>query len=233
MRYGIIYKAKLINDGRVYIGQTTKTLEERKKGHISHSKHSQETYFVRAINKYGEQNFTWTILEECYSKEELDLAEQKYILQYSSLDPIHGFNTKEGGSRGKHTEETKKIISEGKLGEKNGMYNKPSWNKGKKLTKEHTEKIKTKFSKGQVPWNKGKKGEYSTKPCTEENKQIISKKNRGENNGQAKITLEIANKIRSLYESGILQKDLAIAYSISRANVSNIINNKLWRNNEK
>lgn len=40
-------------------------------------------------------------------------------------------------------------------GGRGGKTNIEPWNKGKKLKQSHIDKIKTKFKKGQIPWNKG------------------------------------------------------------------------------
>lgn len=54
MMYGIIYKATNLIDGKIYIGQTTRTLEKRRKEHEKPSKHNY--LFQRAIRKYGKAN---------------------------------------------------------------------------------------------------------------------------------------------------------------------------------
>jgi group I intron endonuclease len=226
--YGIIYKATNLLNNKSYIGQTTRSLEKRISDHYAASKNTKYRYFTNAIKKYGITNFSWQLLEECSTKEDLDLAEIKWIEHFNTLNEDFGYNLKTGGSYGKHSDITKKIISDGKIKEKNPMYAKPSWNKGKKLSEEHKKNL-SEAHKGQNPWNKGKKGTYHTKPQTEETKSAISKKNSGENNGQTKLTWEIVKEIRSLHKQGLLQKDLAKKFNISNANISNIINNKLWR----
>lgn len=64
--------------------------------------------------------FIWEILEECLDKETLDLAECKWINKFNSIE--NGFNLQTGGSNGKHSEETKLIMSKIKIGHKNPMY---------------------------------------------------------------------------------------------------------------
>lgn len=48
----LIYKATNKINGKIYIGQTHKSLEERKMCHKHDSKNI-DTYFYRAIRKYG------------------------------------------------------------------------------------------------------------------------------------------------------------------------------------
>lgn len=230
--YGIIYKATLKFDGRVYIGQTVKHLAKRITEHKHAGKNPKYDYFHSAIKKYGIENFDWEIIKECFSKQELDLEEDKFIELYNSRNSDKGFNLKAGGSYGKHSEETKKIISEGKIAEKNGMFGKEPWNKGKNLTDEHKNKIKTKFKKGQVPWNKGKKGTYSTGERNDETKRKISNGKKGEKNPQSKLNWEKVEEIRRLAKEGMMLKDIALIFDTCATNVSNIVNNKIWRKND-
>ena len=230
--YGIVYKATLKIDGRVYVGQTIKHLEKRIADHKHSSKNPKHDHFRSAIKKYGFENFEWEIIKECHSKEELDSQEILYIELFHSTNPEKGFNLKSGGSRGKHSEKTKKIISEGKIAEKNGMFGKDAWNKGKNLTDEHKNKIKTKFKKGQVPWNKDKKGTYSTGKRSEEAKKNISNGKKGEKNPQSKLNWEKVEEIRRLAKEGMMIKDIALIFKLARGHVSNIVNNKVWRNND-
>jgi len=108
-KYGIIYKVVNNTDGKIYIGQTTKSLELRIKNHAK-----QGCYLYNAINKYGIVNFEYSIIETCDSKEELDEMEFHYIKQYNSLVP-NGYNLTLGGEGWyglNHSEKTKKQISD-------------------------------------------------------------------------------------------------------------------------
>lgn len=46
---------------------------------------------------------------------------------------------------------------------------------------------------------------------------------------KAKLTEEQTREIRSLYASGVMQKEISAMFGISQAAVSNIVNNKLWK----
>lgn len=110
--YGIIYKATNKINGKVYIGQTTDSLASRRSGHMYEARHRNRTYFYHAINKYGSEGFIWEQIAEATTKEELDQLEIDLINQYNSTNPEKGYNGKEGGSRGKNSEATRKKISE-------------------------------------------------------------------------------------------------------------------------
>lgn len=84
-------------NGKQYIGQTIRTIEERWKGHISASKCQKDNnYFHNAIRKYGESSFEVSLLEEVEDRSLLDKKEQYYISKYNTYFP-YGYNTTVGG----------------------------------------------------------------------------------------------------------------------------------------
>jgi group I intron endonuclease len=88
----MIYKATNKINGKIYIGRTVKTLEERK---YNHEKSTDDTYFHQALRKYGVDNFEWEVIHETdYDNE------QYYIEKYNSLDRNVGYNTAIGGTGG-------------------------------------------------------------------------------------------------------------------------------------
>ncbi len=76
-----------------YVGQTTKTLSRQWSGHCARGRRSDIT---RAIAKHGRHAFEISILEECDSAKEADLAETYWINRIGSMAP-HGYNLKSGG----------------------------------------------------------------------------------------------------------------------------------------
>jgi group I intron endonuclease len=52
---------------------------------------------LKAIRKYGAENFSREILEECETQEELDLAEKKWIKEYNAVADRNFYNIAEGG----------------------------------------------------------------------------------------------------------------------------------------
>lgn len=86
-----------IND-KVYVGQTTRTVEERFKNHLKPSVCKQRgTYkLYNAINKYGKENFYVEMLESNIPVNELDDKEIYYIEYFDSCD--NGYNTTYGGN---------------------------------------------------------------------------------------------------------------------------------------
>ena len=56
--YGIIYKVTNKINGKIYIGQTIRTLKQRKECHIGEStRNRKNTVFYRAIRKHKKNNF--------------------------------------------------------------------------------------------------------------------------------------------------------------------------------
>lgn len=131
MAFGIIYKITCIPNGKVYIGQTIRTLESRFKRHINEALKTDNPRikFQRAIKKYGEENFTVEKIDEAFSKEELDEKEKYWISKYDSINT--GYNTATGGEGGNTYKgidkesliSIKQKIAEKNKGRHNGMSN--------------------------------------------------------------------------------------------------------------
>ena len=62
----IIYEALNIINNKRYIGQTVQTLNKRKQQHINSIKYNNSKCiaFVRAMKKYGVENFKWRIVDD-------------------------------------------------------------------------------------------------------------------------------------------------------------------------
>jgi len=97
---GIIYKARNIVNGKIYIGYSTKQFEIRRNEHIKDSFKEKRSYiFQAAIKKYTYHNFHWEILDRTAKNlKELKQLEIKYIAEHNSyyLDG-HGYNMTRGG----------------------------------------------------------------------------------------------------------------------------------------
>jgi group I intron endonuclease len=126
MSYGIVYKVTGPM-GKVYIGQTTQTLAQRKKCHSFRAKRKDlRTVFQEALLVHGFDAFTWEQIDTAETAEELHEKETAWIAFYKANDSQFGYNISKGGPGTGYSpsEETRKKISRGNKG-------KPSWNKGK------------------------------------------------------------------------------------------------------
>ena len=100
-----IYKFTHIDTGRCYIGQTIQDPNQRKLEHICHSEHSPKSYhFHNALNLYGVDAFTFEVIAEATSLDELNSLEIKFIDKFDSID--NGFNIRNGGGNKLHSAES-------------------------------------------------------------------------------------------------------------------------------
>jgi len=95
--FGIIYKATNVLNGKVYIGQTIRTLLKRQAEHIRITKRNPEQYFHKAIHKYNAENFEWEVVDYASSIEELNEKEKEWIWLNYSNNSQFGYNLTEGG----------------------------------------------------------------------------------------------------------------------------------------
>ena len=104
---GYIYKYTFPN-GKVYIGQTTTSVEKRWQEHVSNSKRLRSKMVCdAAINKYGKENIKIEVLEEVEVDEKkptllvekLNKLERKYVSEYDSANIAKGYNILLGGER--------------------------------------------------------------------------------------------------------------------------------------
>lgn len=194
-KLGIIYKATSPS-GKVYIGKTVNSLEERKVSHFE--KINSNTKFARSLRKYSDQKkWEWVILYNKIPENQLDIAEICAIYIYDSY--YDGYNCTFGGDGGNtwerlpldEKERIKKIISESSkqmTGIKSSQF-------GIKRSQEHIQKIRNSLL-GTIPWNKGIS-------LSEEHRKKISVANSGFNNGMfgKHHSKETKNKI-SIKNSG-------------------------------
>lgn len=89
----VIYKITNLLNGKIYVGQTQRSFEER----ISEHKHHGKLYVDREIKKYGWENFKAEVIEECQTVEELNEREIYWIAELNTLKP-NGYNLTVGGS---------------------------------------------------------------------------------------------------------------------------------------
>lgn len=153
----IIYKATNKINGKVYIGQSHKSLEERMRRHKNDSTR-QDSYFYRAIRKYGWENFSWEIIDTAKTDEELNQKEIYWIQYYESFDNKEkGYNSTSGADHNyKLTQEECQKRSQRVSGEKNPMYGKPGTWLGKKFSEEHKKHLSESLKGRKTPWCTGK-----------------------------------------------------------------------------
>lgn len=116
-KVGVIYMYTSPS-GKKYIGQTVN--ESSRKSHHKNENVNTQTYFGRAIKKYGFENFKYEVIikfkptaDKIKLKRVLDKLEQRYIKLYKTNDHKFGYNLNKGGEGNlgyEHTEEMKAYL---------------------------------------------------------------------------------------------------------------------------
>jgi group I intron endonuclease len=218
-----VYQIVNIANGKKYIGSSNQ-LSRRfylHKWDLRRGKHHSIT-LQRAWDKYGEENFVFTVLFTC-PPEERQKHEQAIMDHLQTSDPAKGYNICcDAAAAGKGrvwTEEQKKAKSIERKGKKVSPETYQALLRSRKRGEEHqfygkrhTDESRRKMSaslKGREVWNKGKHT----------------------NNNQAKITPEQVIEMRELSRSGELtQKELAEKYCLKRDTIWKICTGRLWPN---
>jgi group I intron endonuclease len=153
----IIYKIENKINGKIYIGKTTKLLNQRIAGHIKQN-HSR---IQKALRKYGIESFIISTIDSATSQESLNEKEKYWIKTLNCQHP-NGYNFTIGGdggptwTGGRHTQETIKKMKERKFSEEHKQKL-----KGPK-SEEHKQKISKALS--------GERNPNYGKPLSEETK---------------------------------------------------------------
>lgn len=213
-----------INDKK-YIGQTIQNLEER----FSRHKNLKDGYYLHnAMNKYGVENFIIRSIMDICSRDEKQLEkflneqEINYISHFNTFLG-EGYNMTAGGDGflgRKHTEETKKKISESGKGKKHTEETKirlREINIGKTLTEEHKKKI-GKANKGKIITDEHKERLSKInigKKHTEETKYKMSESHKGINKGKI-LTEEHKQKLSESHKGKKLSEETKEKMSKSR-----------------
>lgn len=164
--------------GKIYIGQTTRSIEERFKQHRKKSSGCVAIY--NAIQMYGWGNFEkdWY---EC-PDEDLNLYEEMLVALLGTLAP-DGYNLKEGGgNRGKYSKQSKQKMRESQLGKTHSEESK------QKMRKPKSDDHKQKLSEA----HRGEKHPMWGKTLGDDTRQKISEAQCGEKNHKSKRVYQYA-----------------------------------------
>jgi group I intron endonuclease len=182
----VVYKAVNLVNGHSYIGYTARGLRKREAAHRNVARGGGTKYRLhRALRKYGDENFEFTVMADFQDDEELAKAyECEAIAAYKPE-----YNMSYGGEGGTLVEESRKKIGDANRGRKmppsHGVKRR-AYMLGRKHSPEAREKIRlasigrpsplkgvppsaetraklSAANKGKVPWTKGKKHSEETK----------------------------------------------------------------------
>ena len=90
--YGVIYKVTCTTNCKIYVGQTTLSIQER---FNAHSK--ADSLLGKDIRSFGRENFRIEVIEECENADQLNERERFWINELNCKFP-NGYNTMNGGS---------------------------------------------------------------------------------------------------------------------------------------
>lgn len=165
-----VYRFRNTINSKVYIGKTGdpyRRFMEHKRGS------GNAVYLTNAICKYGISNFEFSVIDECVFEMDCLDMEKAYIKHFRSNERAYGYNLTDGGegiSGWKHSEETKRKMSETRKGELSPNFGKtiPDWHKeilskthkGKKLSEAHINIMKSLSGKNSPLFGKPKTPEH-------------------------------------------------------------------------
>lgn len=166
----VIYRIRNLSNGKIYVGKTKHSAQERWRGHISSSREADtpgrrvfRQPIHRAIRKYGEDGFEVETLYTAKTSHELDRMETFFIVLHQSQKSENGYNLTlggegvNGGPRVSNRKEVK-VSVETRLKISRANKGRVSNRKGVRLSQETRKRI-GESQLGRVPWNKGKKGQ--------------------------------------------------------------------------
>lgn len=236
-----VYMIRHMESGKAYVGQT---IFDPNKRLLQHKRMAENgTYkkmypLYHAIRKYGWEAFDKFVLEPCVSREELDASEDQWITKYNCLAP-HGYNLKQGGRSGRHTEESRRKIGEAS---KNRIWSEESKArastaaKGRKFSALATRRRAEVMESYVATEETRKKLSDASKGRTNSPEQIAAMTRgragacTGENHRSARLTWEVVDAIRSEYAEGqTTHRKLAVRYGVSAVAINNVINMVTWK----
>lgn len=207
-----VYRIKNVVNGKIYIGSSV-DLMNRMYCHKSRLRRGihKNPHLQSAWNKYGEENFEFTVLEIVENKDDVLDVEQLYLDTYHP--DYNVFKYTEYTRRDDHlTDEHKEKISKSKqgtnVGEDNHFY-------GRKHSRETKKKLSIIASE---------------RILSDEHKANIGKAQIGEKSHYAKLTWDKVREIRRLYEKEHWTEHMLIdKFNMSQSAINKIVRYKTWR----
>jgi group I intron endonuclease len=238
--FGFIYQIKNVINNKKYIGQTTRNIQKRIYEYKSafNLKNHNNPHLFNSFNKYGWDNFEFSVIDSAQTMEELNSKEIKYIIKYDTTNKNLGYNIESGGNNAIPNIETRQKMLESHSGIKqtqnwiNKRVAKAGSDEAKKYGRAKTEEEKQELSLKSPKYWEGK-------TRTEETKRKISetKKQNGLSDKQ-KLKLQKTVYAKTLdgnftktYES---TKHASLIENVNQSTISRwcsnnkVVNNFMW-----
>ena len=213
-----IYVIRNTYNGKVLIGQTVQ--DPPRKRWNSHRNSLRENYhrnphLQNAWNKYGNGVFEFEVIDDTADDvKRLNELEISYIEKYNSLNPMFGYNKREGGQGGGKFSESIKAKMRGRKVSAVGRKRMSEAKSGKNHP--HYGKIfsdETKWKMSEASKGKSKSKEHAQK-C-----KLAARK----------LSLEMAQNIRNLYKNEKLShKMLAKEYGVHRSTIGRLVRGETY-----
>lgn len=215
-----VYLIRNKANGKVYVGSSVR-IEERWEDHIRElngNRHNNR-YLLHAWQKYGQENFSFEIIETTDDESSLVDLEQKWIDYFRSYERDKGYNLSPHAYNilgYRFTEEQRKRVSEALKGKrKSEEHRKKLW-----INRKVTEEQRRFMSQLGKSW-KGKKivGEHSRKK---------SEAQRGSKNPRAKYTEELILAIKKDLANQLPTCEIVKKYGVNYMLVYEVRKGKKW-----
>ena len=177
MIYGRIYKITNISNNKSYYGQTVQSPNKRWSQHKQAAKKGGKMILYNAIRLYGVKKFTFEVICECETLEELNAKEIEHIFINKSLSPT-GYNAAKGGDNYEKTPETRAKLSasnKGRIISEEWRKNLSIAAKGRTITEETRIKMQ-KAQKGRIITDETKQKLRDANLGKKQTTDIIAKK---------------------------------------------------------
>lgn len=218
---GYIYLITNMETKKQYVGQTIcKDVERRWSQHRKCDGKTIGRYLLAAYNKYGIENFKFQIICICFD-EDCNKFEEEYVNKFNTLVP-NGYNLRAGGMNSKQhpesirlrveknkgikygplSENTKKKLSDGRLGNKNPNF-------GKKITKERQTKLSERMKK---IWQKRREDNTFESHVSSnfiKGNISVNRKKVGKYDDSGNLLIEYESTIEAGLQTGILHSTIA------------------------
>lgn len=100
-----IYKITNLINQKVYIGQTVqKNPMMRWYSHLADARRGKKSYLLDSIRKYGQESFSWEIIDLSNNIDDLNAKEEKWLEHYRNL--VEVYNNREAGGNKMHSEKS-------------------------------------------------------------------------------------------------------------------------------